>query len=189
MPLQRPQSQLAYTIDALDRFIDVNEAYVHSVGREFGVTARTQMIGRSLWDFVPGGLAKQLWQVLQRRVRAIGAPIFLPMRTDSACERRLMDVELHALGNDDIRHVQHVIWSEARPAIALLDRNYPRDRRTLIRCAWCARVQVRMGLWLEIEAAQEALGIQADATLPSVKEGACTPCKQAILKNFPARAA
>ena len=189
MPLQCSHPKPTYTIDAQDRLIDVNLAYVRSLASEHGILIPSQLIGRSVWDFVAGTVPKQLWRVLQRRVRALGAPVFLPMRIDLPDQRRLVDVELHALGNDDIRHVQQMLWCEARPAVALLDPNYPRDERTVVRCAWCARVRVRLGLWMEIEAAQHALGIEAGSSLPSVQDTACTACKQTILQLFPARAA
>lgn len=189
MPLHPAHAQPSFTIDALDRLIDVNDSFLASLEPGIGSVERVHVIGRSLWDFLPSGSTKQLWQVMQGRVRAMGAPIFFPMRMDSACERRLVDVELHALGNDDIRHVLQFMWRESRPAIALLDRNYPRDSRRLRRCGWCARVQVRLGLWLEVEAAQEALAIRADATLPGMKDSVCTACKQTMLNIFPARAA
>lgn len=181
-------SQISFTIDGFDRLIDANEAYVRSL-QPFGIDDRLQLIGRSLWDFMPGKVPRQLWQVLQRRVRAIGAPVFFPLRNDSASERSLVDVELHALGNDDIRCVQQPMWQQRRPAIALLDANYPRDARALVRCYWCARVQVRLGLWLEIEPAQQLLGLAATATLPRIHDSACLSCKQSILNIFPARAA
>jgi hypothetical protein len=189
MPLQCSHPKPTYTIDAQDRLIDVNEAYVRSLPSGHGISNPSQLIGRSLWDFISGAVPKQLWRVLQRRVRALGAPVFVPMRVDLPDQRRLVDVELHALGNDDIRHVQQMIWCEARSAIALLDPNYPRDERTVVRCAWCARVQVRLGLWMEIEGAQRALELEAGPSLPKVQETACTACKQSILQLFPARAA
>ena len=184
-PLNDPP---AFSIDALDRLVAVNGAFVESLAPTHEV-GRSSLIGRSLWEFMPSGLARSLWQVLHHRVRTIGAPLFFPVRTDSMCERMLIDVELHALGNDDIRHVHRPMWRESRPAIALLDPSHPRDDRAHRRCVWCARLQVEMGLWLEVEAAQDALGLASSETLPIVKDGVCSACKQAVLKNFPARAA
>jgi hypothetical protein len=115
--------------------------------------------------------------------------VFVPLRADTANERRVIDVELHPAPERSIRHVRECLWTEARPAIALLDGNYPRDSRVLLRCVWCARVQVRLGTWEEIENAQVMLGIVADETLPTIQETVCTSCKQSVLKTFPARVA
>jgi len=51
------------------------------------------------------------------------------------------------------------------------------------------RIQVRIGAWEEIEEALLTLRIEATATLPRLKAGACSTCKQSVLKTFPARVA
>lgn len=186
MPLPRPVSRPIYTIDARDRLVEINRAFVASFAP--AVDAQT-LIGRPVWDFVSGTVPRQLWQVLYERVRAINAPVFVPLRADSASERRVIDVELHPLGDRSIRHVHERVWVESRPAIALLDPSYPRDDRSLWRCAWCARIRVRLGIWQEIEEAQSALRIEATATLPVIRDGACAACTQSVLKTFPARVA
>jgi len=186
MPLPRPVSRPIYTIDACDRLIAVNREFVASFAP---ADAAQALIGRSVWDFVSGTVPRQLWGVLYDRVRAVNAPVFVPLRADSASERCVIDVELHPVGDRSIRHVRECAWVEPRPAIALLDPNYPRDERSLLRCAWCARIQVRLGLWQEIEDAQAALRIEAAATLPAIRDGVCAPCTQSVLKTFPARVA
>jgi hypothetical protein len=138
---------------------------------------------------VPDGLVRQLWEVLYQRVRAVGAGVFVPMRADTASQRRLIDIELHPLADGSIRHVCEPVWLERRAAVALLDPNYPRDERVLRRCAWCWRIQVRLGAWEEIEEAQRMLAIEAAETLPRLETAVCTTCKQSLLKTFPARVA
>jgi hypothetical protein len=175
-----------YTIDAHDRLVDVNLAFVASLPYAGGADA---LIGRPIWDFVAGEVTRRLWEVLYERVRIAGAPVFVPLRADTANERRVIDVELHPAPDRSVRHVRECLWTEARPAIALLDSNYPRDSRVLSRCSWCARVQVRLGAWEEIEVAQFTLGIVADKTLPTLQDTVCASCKQSVLKTFPARVA
>ncbi|HEY4366849.1 MAG TPA: hypothetical protein VGN07_06400 [Steroidobacteraceae bacterium] len=179
-----------YTIDDLDRVVGANAAWIEFISHETraAITAQS-VIGRSVWDFVSATQVRQLWAVLYERVRAVGAPVFVPMRMDTPSLRRLIDLELHPIGERSIQHVCECVWTEARPAVALLDPAYPRDERTLLSCAWCNRIQVRIGAWEEIEEAQMTLHIEATATLPSVKTGVCTTCKQSLLKTFPARVA
>jgi hypothetical protein len=179
-----------YIIDARDRFVFVNPAW----GR-FMVPARglepslSEVIGRSIWDRMPGGVVRQLWELLYSRVRAAGGSVFVPTRADRVDERRLIDIELTPLADGSIRHVCEPVWSEARPAVALLDPAYPRDERSLRCCMWCRRIQVRLGAWEEIEDAQRTLAIPADTSLPRLEPGACGTCKQSLLKTFPARVA
>jgi hypothetical protein len=93
------------------------------------------------------------------------------------------------LSDRSIRHVCEYVLREPRPAIALLDPNYPRDDRALLRCVWCARIQVRLGLWEEVEDALMSLRLEATQTLPRLRDSSCGACTQSVLKTFPARVA
>lgn len=179
-----------HVIDAANRIEAVNSAWVdfmRSSGR--ADLAAESAIGRPIWDFIRSTPVRQLWEVLYDRVRGVGAPLFVPMRADTPALRRVFDLELHPLAERSIRQVFECVWSEARPAIALLDPAYPRHDRILWHCAWCSRIQVRIGVWEEVEDAQLTLHIEATETLPTLKESVCTTCKQSLLKTFPARVA
>lgn len=175
-----------HTIDARNRIASVNRAWVELVHVN---AAEADVIGRPLWDFVEGVQVRQLWEILFERVRAVGAPVFVPMRADTASMRRVWDVELHPLAENAIRLVFEPVWSEKRPAVALLDPAYPRNELSLPFCHWCNRIQVRIGAWEEIEYAQLTLRLEAAETLPSLRKAACTSCKQSLLNTFPARVA
>src|SRR5688572_29849388 len=176
-----------YTIDAADRLQFVNAAWCELVAPV--VSDPAQVLGRPIWERVPAGVVRQLWELLYNRVRAVGGGVFVPMRVDRADERRLIDIELRPLGDGSIRHICEPVWRERRAAVALLDPAYPRDERVLRSCAWCQRIQVRLGVWEEIELAQQTLSILAEASLPRLEPVACTSCKQSLLKTFPARVA
>jgi hypothetical protein len=179
-----------YTIDALDRVIFVNAAWIEFIRVEGGERlAVRDYIGRSVWELHAGGETRRLWEVLYDRVRAANAHAFVPMRADTPSQRRLIDIELRPLADRSIQHICDRVWTEARPAVALLDPAWPRDDRTLRCCAWCRRIQVRVGVWEEIEDAHVTLAIEAAETLPSLHAGVCVTCKQALLKTFPARVA
>ena len=183
-------SRPVYIIDARDRLVFVNPAWSRFMAPARGPgPSLSEVIGHSIWDRIPDGVVRQLWELLYNRVRAIGGSVFVPTRADRVDERRLIDIELTPLADGSIRHVCEPVWSEARPAVALLDPSYPRDERSLRCCMWCRRIQVRLGAWEEIEDAQRILSIPADSTLPRLEPGACTTCKQSLLKTFPARVA
>ena len=80
-----------------------------------------EVIGRPIWERIPAGVVRQLWELLYSRVRAVGGSVFVPMRVDRVDERRLIDIELRPLADGSIRHVCEPVWQEARPAVALLD--------------------------------------------------------------------
>ena len=179
-----------YTIDSVDRIVFVNPAWLVFVRAEEGIAAaRNGYIGRPVWELLGEGGVRLLWEVLYRRVRAIGAPVFVPMRVDAPDERRLVDIELRPLADRSIQHICERVWSEARPAVALLDPAWPRDERTLRCCSWRQRIRVSIGVWQEIEDAQFTLGLEAAGPLPTLKRDACVTCKQSLLKTFPARVA
>jgi hypothetical protein len=177
-----------HTIDPCDRIVSVNSAWVEFM-RENGCTNLTidTALGRSIWDFVRGLQVRQLWEVLFERVRAVGAPVFVPMRADKPDLRRVLDIELHPLPERSIRQVFECVWTEARPRVALLDPAHPRNADSLPHCAWCNRLQVRIGAWEEIEDAALTLRLQAAEALPVLKSSVCSSCKQSLLKTFPAR--
>ena len=180
-----------YTIDASDRIVFVNAAWSAFVAplRSAPGSVANEVLGQSIWERVPAGVPKRLWELLYSRVRAIGGAVFVPMRVDRPDERRLIDIEVRPLGDGSIQHICEPVWREARPALALLDPAYPRDERVLRSCSWCQRIQVRLGVWEEIEVAQRALGVVADLTLPQLEPAVCSTCKQSLLKTFPARVA
>ena len=189
MSLQRSELRPIYTIDASDRFVEVNRAFIDSLPNTAEELRDFTLIGRSIWDFVPGLVPRRLWQVLYRRVRAIGAPVFVPLRADGPSHRSLIDLELHPIADRSIRHVQERVSFEPRAAVSLLDPNYPRDDREIMRCAWCARIQISLGVWEEVERAHAMLKLGAAMTLPQLHDSACVDCKQSVLKTFPARVA
>ena len=179
-----------YIIDAQDRIVFVNPAWSRFMAPARGAgPSLSEVIGRPIWDGISEGIVRQLWELLYNRVRAIGGSVFVPMRADRVDERRLIDIELTPLADGSIRHVCEPVWQEARAAVALLDPSYPRDERSLRCCMWCRRIQVRLGAWEEIEDAQQTLAIPAESTLPRLEPGACSTCKQSLLKTFPARVA
>ena len=189
MPSQHFEVRPVYTIDAFDRIVEVNRAFIDSLPNASEKICESALVGRPIWDFVPGFVPRQLWQVLYRRVRAIGAPMFVPLRADGPSHRSLIDVELHPLADRSIRHVRERVSFESRAAVSLLDPNYPRDDRQIMRCAWCARIQICLGRWEEVEEAHATLRLDQSMTLPQLQDSACVDCKQSVLKTFPARVA
>jgi hypothetical protein len=178
-----------YTIDADDRIVHVNEAWLLFNAGASDADVLRDYVGLPVWELLGEGRVRQLWQVLYRRVRAIGASIFVPMRVDTADERRLLDIEVRPLADRSIQHVCECAWTEARAPVALLDPVSQRDEREVLCCAWCRRVQIGVGVWQEIEDAERSLGIRPAGTLPRLRPDVCVTCQQALLQTFPARVA
>ncbi len=115
-----------YIIDALDRIVFVNPAWSRFMAPARGVgPSLSEVLGHPIWDRIPDGVVRQLWELLYSRVRAIGGSVFVPTRADRVDERRLIDIELTPLGDGSIRHVCEPVWSEdpagggaARPVLS-----------------------------------------------------------------------
>src|SRR5690349_23852884 len=112
-----------YTIDASDRIVFVNAAWSDFVAplRSASGPQAHEVLGQSIWERIPAGLPKRLWELLYSRVRAIGGAVFVPMRVDRPDERRLIDIEVRPLSDGSIQHICEPVWREERPAVALLD--------------------------------------------------------------------
>ncbi|HEY6640705.1 hypothetical protein [Povalibacter sp.] len=177
------------TLDARNRIASVNRAWVDATRCDGLRDQSLEVIDRTLADFVKGVQVRQLWEILLERVRAVGAPIFVPMRADTPGQRRVWDVEVHPLPERGVQLVAHCVWKEERPALALLDPAVPRGEESLPHCAWCNRIQIRIGAWEEVEDAQMTLRLDAAESLPALKQAVCDRCKQSLLKTFPARLA
>lgn len=178
------------TIDVRNRIASINSAWVEATACDgFRDRCLESAIDRPLWDFIAGVQVRQLWEIMFERVRAVGAPMFIPMRADTPSMRRVWDIELHPLPERGLQLVAHCVWTEARPALALLDPSFPRSKESLAYCAWCNRIQIRIGAWEEVEDAQLTLHLDAAESLPLLKPMACNSCKQSLLKTFPARVA
>src|SRR5262245_30076587 len=93
-----------HAIDAFNRIVAVSPGWLGFMrtlaGRELNLD---EVIGRPLWDLLPGTQVRQLWEILFERVRAVGAPVFVPMRADTPSQRRVLDVELHSMPERAIR--------------------------------------------------------------------------------------
>jgi hypothetical protein len=175
-----------YTIDASDRIVAVNGEWLRFARPQGSVDAALpHLIGRSIWELMPGGQVRQLWQVLYQRVRSVGAQVLVPMRVDTAHERRLIEIELRPLLDGSIQHICERVWSEARPFAPLLDPSSSRDQRRLQSCAWCSRIRVGAGVWQEVEDAVATLAIETGKSVPKLLSVACMTCKQSLLKTFP----
>ena len=183
---ERPELKL----DARNRIASVNDAWLHIMCPQNGVQPEAdRLIDRPFWDFISGTQVRQVWEILFERVRSAWAPLFLPTRADTPDLQRVWDLELHPLPERGLHLIAHFVWSQERPALALFDPAFPRNGDSLGYCAWCNRVQVRIGAWEEVEEAQVTLRLDAAQALPTLKHAVCNGCKQSLLKTFPARVA
>ncbi|MEO8257680.1 MAG: hypothetical protein ABI868_10095 [Acidobacteriota bacterium] len=82
------ESDVAYTLDASDTIIAVNDAWIAFAAANDGVPLLPPAIlGRSLWDFIADHTTILLYRRLFERVRAGVGPVRVTFRCDAPARR------------------------------------------------------------------------------------------------------
>ncbi len=180
-----------YTIDAADRFVSVNDTWIKeamSDGRP-GLLP-PGILGRSLWEAIGDPAAHQLYSALVGRVRAGAGPISLLFRCDTPRQRRLLRLRISASPRQGVDFEARFLAVQDRPPVALLDQAARRSRELLRICAWCKRIPMPEGRWVEVEEALDHLDLLDATVLPQLTHGICPACDAALgaaLKEAPSR--
>lgn len=182
---------IAYRIDAADRFASVNKAWAEAAAGD----GRPELLppgilGRSLWEAIGDPAAHQLYGALVGRVRAGAGPVSLVFRCDTPRQRRLLRLRIAATARQGVDFEARFLAVQDRPPVALLDRGARRSRQLLRICAWCKRVPMADGRWVEVEEALDRLDLLDAAVLPQLTHGICPACDatlDAALRKAPSR--
>lgn len=172
---------IAYGVDAADRFVSVNDAWSEA--------ARTDgqpdllppgILGHSLWEAIGDPAARQLYSALLARVRAGAGPVSLVFRCDTPAQRRLLRLRIAGATSGGVLFEARFLAVQDRPPVALLDRTSPRSGQLLRICAWCKRVPLPDGQWVEAEEAMNRLDLFDAPALPQLTHGICPGCSAAL---------
>lgn len=160
------RDEIAFVDEAWDRFASTND------GAEI---AASEVLGRSLWDFISDGATRQLYQQIVARVRRGGQAQF-KLRCDSPSCRRHLEMTIRAVGADEVEFATRSLQAAERPPISLFARGTPRSSAVLRVCAWCNRVDVDTDTWAEVEVAVERLKLFEAGQVPQLTHGVCAAC-------------
>ncbi len=171
-----------YCIDANDCISFVDDAWDAVAGREnVPHLARTLVIGRPLWEYVADETTRHLYRQIVARVRA-GRSARFEIRCDGPEIRRVLELTIRPKPHLE-HHVQfctRTVRSVERPRVSLLDYALPRSTDVVRACAWCSRIEVQGGDWLEVEEAAHRLRLFEQDELPRLSHGMCSPCATAM---------
>ena len=172
---------IQYRVDAADRFVAVNPAWV----AEAEADDRRELLppgilGRSLWDAIGDPTAQHLYTALLERVRAGAGPVSLVFRCDTPVQRRLLRLRISSSARRGIDFEARFLAVRERPPVALLDRAAPRSGALIRICAWCKRVPMPDGRWVEVEEAMDRLDLLDAPALPRLTHGICPACKATL---------
>lgn len=175
------QQNVFYRIDKDDRIVFVNDQWDRfAVGNEGNGVRSSEVLGRSLWDFIDGLTTQQIYRQIVKRSRA-GNAVDYPLRCDAPDRRRLLQMGVRAAHSGAVEFTSRVVSEEPRQAVSLLDRRFPRTGDLVTVCSWCEKVRVE-GRWVDVEDAIAALGLFQQTELPALTHGMCQACNDTMNK-------
>lgn len=173
------QQDVFYRIDSDDRIVFLNDQWDRfACGNDGGGVRSSEVLGRSLWDFIDGLTTQQIYRQIVKRSRA-GNAVGYPLRCDAPDRRRLLQMDVRATDDGCVEFRSRILSEEPRQALSLLDRRFPRTGDLITVCSWCEKVRVD-GRWVDVEDAIEELGLFQQALLPALTHGMCQACSESM---------
>jgi hypothetical protein len=174
-------SDLEYCVNAEDQISSVNEEWLTFAEANEGRTLLPPgILGRSLWDFIGDMETQHIYDVLHRRVRALGMPVRLSFRCDGPERRRLLQLDILPQRDEELLYRVRTLKEEFRALVPLLDPQRPREESFVTMCGWCKRVAVSPRKWLEVEEAVAALAFFDEPRPPQLTHGVCEECGESL---------
>jgi len=167
-----------YSIDASDVLAEVGAGWVQSAIDHGAPELERPDDERVLWESIGDDELRELWQLVVQQVRSERSEMRLPLRCDSARDRRWFEMTVSPLADGGVRFRSVLVFQEARRPVALLDPTVERDDASepIALCSWCGRGRLD-GSWLDIERlAVDARLFEREAP-PRVVPGICGSCR------------
>ena len=184
LPLQQTDvgPAVAYRIDADDRIIDVNEAWISFAERNGGDGLRPELvIGHVLWDFLTDSTTVHLYHGICKQLRSGGPTVQFRFRCDAPDVRRLLAMKMVCGDAGSIEFTVTPVAEQPRVTLPLVGVSSSNPGPLVSMCGWCKRVRAPDATWVEIERGIEALGLfQSTTPLPAVSHGICDACELAM---------
>jgi hypothetical protein len=170
-----------YRIDIQDRLTELNDGWLAFAQASGGDSLHpSNILGRSLWDFISDAETSHLYQVMVQRLRQGGPPTRFRFRCDAPDRRRLLAMEITGDKTGSIQFSVSSVLEDPRVSLSFFEPAHARGEGLLTMCSWCKRAQLPTGRWVEIEEAVGELRLLEDSPLPGVTHGICPPCHEAV---------
>jgi hypothetical protein len=178
---QSQMKQYIYRINKADQITYVNSDWL-DFARESDAYELTEssVLGTSIWDFVSGADTRLLYESIFSRLRANNNEVIIPFRCDSPTIIREMELALCSMPNECIQMVGRLLSRRERPYTPLLDPGVSRNKKEIIICSFCRRIQVTEGTWSEVEAAVVRLRAFSHSNAPRLIESVCSQCREKV---------
>lgn len=165
-----------------DEVVFVNEDWLALV-RETSAPdlVESAVLGRPFRLFLPEPEMAELYELVFRSVRRTGQGVRFPHAFDSRSERRLMEMEVLPLEGGYLECRMRTVLVESRPAPDAAGAAAEKEILTL--CAWCKKVRLPEGTWVEPEDAAQRLEFFL-LRAPELSHGICPKCKSDMIGGF-----
>jgi hypothetical protein len=174
-------ADLLYHLNATDEISCVNEAWTTFAEANRGGTLKpSEILGRSLWEFVGDIDTRHIYRIMHERVRTRRAPVQLRFRCDAPELRRLLELSISPGDDEGLTYRVRTVKQQDRAPVSLLDPLRSRSEGFVTMCGWCKRVAVPPRDWLEVEDAILALQLFAEPHPPQLTHGICGECKKRL---------
>lgn len=166
-----------YQIDSRDMICRLNDAWDRfAQAGDAPDMLMAKPVGQSLWRYITDRETRHLYEQILVKVRKKQVVVSVPLRCDSASERRFFWLSMSPLANGGVGFVCMADHIEARERMAILDARQERRGETLSICGWCKRVRVAPDAWVEIEQAVATLHLFGGLDVPPISHGICPTC-------------
>ena len=167
-----------YTIDNEDKIVSVCDNWLSFAEENQAADAlHPQLIeNKSIWAFIEGYEATQLYSNILKNIREHNKSITLPFRCDSPDKRRYLKLVISPTLHDNIEFVSHLIREEDRDSVDILRVDVSRSSGFITMCCMCNKVRLENDLWVEVETAIVTLKLFELNELPKISHGLCKEC-------------
>lgn len=179
---------IQYSIDKADRIRFINEGWLQFACQNAGEHLnRSNVIGKSLWQFIKGEDVKQIYGLIFKAVRMKHQPAVFRFRCDSSVCRRYFLLSVSPLHEGELMLSTHPIREVSRNPVPLLDPDAQRGESFLTICSWCIKARLPTDEWVEVEDVINRLDFLVSGTVPLLTHGICPKCVITVeneLKNL-----
>lgn len=174
-------SPVAYQIDALDRLIEVNQAWTEFARANNGLEVLPEFVlGKSLWNFITDVTVEEIYRRLAKLARE-GRDTQFRYRCDSPKQKRIFQMRILGRPGGKVEFTSTLLSAEDRPAIPLLKARSEFSGIYVRICGWCHAVAWPGESWRPLEmAAERVIGLE-ETELPELSHGICEACAAGMM--------
>jgi len=179
-------TEYIYRIDKADQIEFVNSEWLEFARRNGAPKlAHSSLLGSSIMEFMAGAETRLLYESVFSRLRARNNEVTIPFRCDSPTTIRIMKLTLRSMPNGGIEMEGRLLHRKERPYTPILDPRLVRNKKEIVICSLCRRIQIAEGEWSEVETAVARLRFFSRTSAPHLRESVCPHCRAQVSNTFP----